>query len=278
MSIMKRPEGQIAYQATGPADAPLLVLVHGMGDTAATFRLLTPRLAAAGYRVATMDVRGYGGSSADWPDYSTASVGADLLGLIRHLNGDAPATVIAHSIGCSAAVWAAAETPRAINGLVLIGTFSGEAPIKPWMKAASRLVGRSAALWALFLRTSYPTARPADFGGHLADLKRSLHRPGRLAPLRAQIEISLSGAENRYAEVTQPTLVVMGTRDGDFADPAADAALSAAKLAGPARVHLIEGAGHYPHAEMPAATAEAILSQLRRATPPSQAQPWSTLS
>jgi pimeloyl-ACP methyl ester carboxylesterase len=70
-----------------------------------------------------MDVRGYGGSSANWPDYSTASVGADLLGLIHHLNGDAPATVIAHSIGCSAAVWAAAETPRAIDGLVLIGTF-----------------------------------------------------------------------------------------------------------------------------------------------------------
>lgn len=198
-------------------------------------------------------------------------MGTDLLGLIHHLNGDAPATVIAHSIGCSAAVWAAAEAPRAISGLVLIGAFSGEAPIKPWMKAASRLVGRSAALWALFLRTSYPTIRPAD-------LKQSLRRPGRLAPLRAQIEISLSGVENRYAEVTQPVLVVMGTQDGDFADPAADAALSAAKLAGPARVHLVEGAGHYPHAEMPAATAEAILSQLRRATPPSQAQPWYTLS
>jgi pimeloyl-ACP methyl ester carboxylesterase len=264
---MKTPEGRIAYEQTGPADAPLLVAVHGMGDTAATFRLLTPRLVAAGYRVATMDVRGYGASSSGWPDYATASVGADLLGLIRHLNGDAPATVIAHSIGCSSAVWAAAEAPRAVSALVLIGTFSGEAPIKTWMKAVSRLVGRSAALWALFVRSSYPTAKPADFGRYLAGLRKSLRRPGRLAPLRAQIEISLSGVQNRYAEVTQPALVIMGTRDADFADPAADAALSAAKLAGPARVHLVEGAGHYPHAEMPAETAEAILSQLRHATP-----------
>lgn len=60
MSIMMTPEGQIAYQATGPADAPLLLLVHGMGDTATTFRLLTPPLVAAGYRVVTIDVRGYG--------------------------------------------------------------------------------------------------------------------------------------------------------------------------------------------------------------------------
>ncbi|WP_336205416.1 alpha/beta fold hydrolase [Nonomuraea sp. LPB2021202275-12-8] len=235
-----------------------------MGDTGATFRLLTPHLLAAGYRVAAMDVRGYGASGTGWPDYAPASIGADLLDLIRHLNGDTPAMVIAHSIGCSSAVWAAAEAPEAITALVLIGTFSGEAPIKPWMKAASRLVGRSAALWGLFVRSSYPTARPADFGDYLAALKAGLRGPGRLAPLRAQIEVSLSGVENRYAEVTQPALVVMGTRDGDFADPAADAALSAAKLAGPARVHLVDGAGHYPHAEMPAATAEGTLAFLSR--------------
>ncbi|MFF5207890.1 alpha/beta fold hydrolase [Streptosporangium sp. NPDC000396] len=268
MRMMDSAEGQIAYRLEGPAEGPLLVLVHGMGDTGATYRLLTPQLAAAGYRVAVMDVRGYGASTTGWADHSVASIGADLLRLIRHLNGDAPASVIAHSIGCSSAVWAAAEAPEMITNLVLIGTFSGDAPIKPWMKAASRLVGRSATLWGLFLRSSYPTARPADFGDYLAALKANLREPGRLAALRAQIETSLSGVVNRYAEVTQPTLIVMGTKDGDFSDPAADASLSAAKLSGPARIHLVEGAGHYPHAEMPAATAEGLLTFLAEARPP----------
>ncbi|WP_433246145.1 alpha/beta fold hydrolase [Streptosporangium sp. CA-135522] len=262
MKTMDSIEGRIAYRLQGPADGSLLVLVHGMGDTGATYRLLTPHLIAAGYRVAVMDVRGYGASSTGWTDHSVASVGTDLLRLIRHLNGDAPVSVIAHSIGCSSAVWAAAEAPETITSLVLIGTFSGDAPIKPWMKAASRLVGRSATLWGLFLRSSYPTARPADFADHLAALKANLREPGRLAALRAQIETSLSGVVNRYADITQPTLIIMGTKDGDFSDPAADASLSAAKLGGPSRIHLVEGSGHYPHAEMPAATAEGLLAFL----------------
>ncbi len=45
-----------------------------------------------------------------------------------------------------------------------------------------------------------------------------------------------------------PMLVIMGTRDPDFKRPAQEAQLVATALH--ASVQMIEGAGHYPHAEM----------------------------
>ncbi|MBZ0227674.1 MAG: alpha/beta hydrolase, partial [Bauldia sp.] len=68
--------------------------------------------------------------------------------------------------------------------------------------------------------------------------------------------------EPRLPEVGAPTLVVMGSKDPDFADPAAEAETVARLLRGTAT--MIEGAGHYPHAEMPETTASAVLAFLGR--------------
>ncbi len=253
-------DGRLAYELAGPADGRLVVCVHGMGDTRRTFRFLVPQLAAAGHRVAAMDVRGYGESSVGWPDYSIASVGADLVALIRHLGG--PAVAVGHSIGCGAALWAGAQAPENVTGLVLIGTSSGDRPVKAWMKPAARLVARSPTLWGMYYRSLYPTANPADLDIYVKDLKTNLREPGRIATLRAQITEALAGVKLRYCDVGCPALVVMGTKDSDVSDPAAEANLVANKLASHARVELIEDAGHYPHAEMPDPTANAILKFL----------------
>jgi pimeloyl-ACP methyl ester carboxylesterase len=62
------PGGQIAYDVTG--QGPLVVCVPDMGDLRATFRHLIPQLTEAGYRVATMDLRGHVQSSTGWPSYT----------------------------------------------------------------------------------------------------------------------------------------------------------------------------------------------------------------
>jgi pimeloyl-ACP methyl ester carboxylesterase len=250
-------DGHIAYEVTGPPDGRLVLCVHGMGDTRRTFRLLVPKLAAAGYRVTAVDVRGYGESSAGWPDYRVDSVGADLVALIRHLGG--PAVVVGHSIACAAATWAAAEAPDDVSGLVLIATSSGDRSVKAWMKPAARLVARSVTVWGMYYRSLYPTARPAGFDRYVKDLKANLREPGRRAALRAQIAEALAGVQLRYPDVRCPTLTMMGTKDPDTPNPAAEANSVAEKLASPGRVELVEGAGHYPHAEMPDVTAAAIL-------------------
>jgi pimeloyl-ACP methyl ester carboxylesterase len=251
-------DGRVAYEVAGPADGPLVVCVHGMGETRQTFRFLVPRLTAAGYRVAAMDVRGYGQSTASWPGYGVESVGADVLALIQRLGG--PAVVVGHSIGCASATWAAAEAPEAVSELVQISTSAGEGAVKGWMKLAAKLVGRSAALWAMYYKSLYVSAKPADFAQYVRDLKAGLRRPGRLIPLRAQIEESLSGFKSRFPEVSCPTLIVMGGNDKDVPDPAAEASLVAGRLAGPASVTVVPGSGHYVQVEMPDVTAAAVLA------------------
>jgi len=77
--------GRIAYDVTG--NGPLVVLSHGMGDTRTAFRFLAPKLVAAGYRVATADLRGLGESSTGFAAYTRTGTAKDLLALIRHLGG-----------------------------------------------------------------------------------------------------------------------------------------------------------------------------------------------
>jgi pimeloyl-ACP methyl ester carboxylesterase len=118
--------------------------------------------------------------------------------------------------------------------------------------------------WMRFWRGLYPTAHPADFDDYAARLRANLREPGRLAALRSMMA-SVSGPdlEARLDRVTAPSLVVMGTADHDFPDPAAEAELIAGRLGG--EVAMIEGAGHYPHVEFPAETGPAIVRFAREA-------------
>ena len=82
--FMTLPEGRIAYDDQG--SGPVVICVPGMGDIRAEYRLLTPRLVAAGFRVVTMDIRGHGETDARWSDYSVAAIGADMVALARELH------------------------------------------------------------------------------------------------------------------------------------------------------------------------------------------------
>lgn len=79
--------GRIAYDVIG--EGPLLLLGHGLADNRTAFRFLAPKLAEAGYRVATFDLRGHGESSTGWAAYSRTDVAGDMAALIGHLGGPA---------------------------------------------------------------------------------------------------------------------------------------------------------------------------------------------
>jgi len=53
---------RVHYLAVGPADGPVVVLVHGLGSRAEDWLNLTPYLVKAGYRVYIPDLPGYGRS------------------------------------------------------------------------------------------------------------------------------------------------------------------------------------------------------------------------
>jgi pimeloyl-ACP methyl ester carboxylesterase len=82
-----------------------------------------------------------------------------------------------------------------------------------------------------------------------------------MAALRAMFAADVSVSEARTSSVRTPALVVMGAKDPDFPDPAAEVQLIASRLGG--SVVMIPDAGHYPQAEYPSETAAAILAFLR---------------
>jgi pimeloyl-ACP methyl ester carboxylesterase len=263
--FLDRPDGRIAYTDAGAG--PLVVLVPGLGDLKESYRFVAPRLVAAGHRVVAMDLRGHGGSSTGWPEYTNAALGSDIVALVAHLDAG-PAAVIGASMGAGAAAWAAAEAPDVIDRLVLIGPFVRAVPMAWWKTALFKTVLHTAfigpwgpAAWGMYYASLYPTAKPADFDAYKAALVANLGEDGRMAALQAMLAAPKADVEARLGEVRASTLVVMGTKDPDFDDPAAEAN-TIAHLVGGGGVRMIADAGHYPHAEMPEATLPAILDFL----------------
>jgi pimeloyl-ACP methyl ester carboxylesterase len=111
---------------------PLVVLVHGWPESWYSWRHQIPALAAAGFRVAAPDVRGYGGSDKPQPveAYAIEEMCADIAGLVTAL-GETRAILIGHDWG-ALIVWNTAlfhpEMVSAVAGLSVPYTGRGPAP------------------------------------------------------------------------------------------------------------------------------------------------------
>jgi pimeloyl-ACP methyl ester carboxylesterase len=261
VAYLDRPGGRVAYDDSG-GTGPLVVAVPSLGDLRQEYRYLRPLLLAEGYRVVTMDVRGHGQSSTSWPDYSADAIGSDIVALVEHLDAG-PATIVGTSMAAGAGAWAAAEAPNLVEGLVLIGPFVRDIPASPVQNLMLTVLMRrpwGPAAWSLYYKSLYATRQPDDLTDYRAALKANLKEPGRFQAVQAMMGASKARVEVRLTEVKAPVLVVMGSKDPDFPDPAAEAQMVAERLDG--TVKLVEGAGHYPHAEMPEETAAAVLTFL----------------
>ncbi len=245
-SFLDRGQGRIAYDVQGAG--PLVVCLPGMGDLRSVYRFTVPALLAAGFKVATMDLRGHGDSDATFDSYDDVAAGTDVLALIEHLGG--PAVVVGNSRGAGAAVWAAAERPELAAGLVLIGPFVRN----PRGNALLGLLFRLAlarpwgpVVWRAYYRGLYPSRPPADLKEHQGKQSASLRRSWRAFVRTTRTDHT--PARDRLGAVSAPTLVVMGAKDRDWPDPQAEARFVADALRG--ELLLVDGAGHYPMAEFP---------------------------
>jgi pimeloyl-ACP methyl ester carboxylesterase len=259
--FLERPEGRLAYDVRGTG--PLVICLSGMSDLRSTYRHLAPPLAAAGFRVATLELRGHGDSDTTFTDYDDRAAASDLLALVSELGG--PAVLVGHSMGAAAAVIAAAERPDLVNGLVLLGPFVRD----PELNAAVRALFRVAmqpwwvrAVWKAYLPSLYAGRRPADFDEHLAAMVAAIARPGHRRALSRTTRTSHEPAAAVIGSVTAPTLVVMGELDKDFDDPAAEAAWIAGQLDG--EVLMVPEAAHYPHSQRPDLVVPAVTAFAQR--------------
>jgi pimeloyl-ACP methyl ester carboxylesterase len=260
--------GHLAYDVAGAG--PLVVLAHGIGEHRHSYREVAAQLLEAGFRVARMDMRGHGDSSTGWDSYTRTDVAEDLIALIRHLGG--PAIVVGHSFSGGAATIAAAMEPDLVRGVVELGPFTRAQSIDfgalftnaRYRKGISLLLGtmifRSLGIWKRYLRHAVPGAKPAGFAEHVAAVEADLKRPGRMAALVQCGLAAPTDAGAKLGEIACPAIVLMGTLDPDWADPAAEGAgIVAAMPAGLGRLEMIEGAGHYVHLQAPTAVAAAVL-------------------
>jgi pimeloyl-ACP methyl ester carboxylesterase len=269
--------GRIAYDVTG--SGPLVVLSHGIGDRRQAYRFLAPRLSQAGYRVVSADLRGHGESSMGWKSVtgtdaiSRTDIAGDLLAMIRQLGG--PAVIVGHSISGGAATIAAAEQPDLVSGIVGINPFTktqklslgGLVRIRRYRQGILRLGGlqlfHSLRIWLRYLDVAYPT-KPADYAEYVAALAAKLREPGRMAEFMKTGKSTPADAGAQLPNITVPALVIMGTLDPDFADPRAEGdAIVAAMPSGLGTVAMVEGAGHYPHAQSPDQVAALVIGFLK---------------
>ena len=271
--------GRIAYDVVG--DGPLVVLSPGMADTRSTYRVLAPLLADAGYRVASVDLRGHGGSSTGWDSYSHRDTAGDLIEVIRTLGG--PAVIVGHSFSGGATTIAASTHSDLVSAIVEIDPFTRPSKLSvPALLSNAHNYRRGALLlarfsltgsvkaWLKYLDVAYPGRKPADWDIYLRALQANLREPGRIKAAQKMFRSSATQkvAGARLADVRCPALLVMGRNDSDFPNPEAEAKAIVGLLpAGLDRYEMIDDAGHYPHAEYPQRVAEAMLPFLAESCP-----------
>jgi pimeloyl-ACP methyl ester carboxylesterase len=106
----------LAVYEWGDEDAPPLMCAHGGLDFAATFDLLAPRLADAGWRVVSWDQRGHGDSDRA-ALYSWEADVRDTLAVIDSVTSK-PVAVLGHSKGGSLMMQLADSMPHRVARLV----------------------------------------------------------------------------------------------------------------------------------------------------------------
>lgn len=237
------PHGiSLSCRASGPADAPRLLLLHGFPEGAFIWDDMLQRLGRR-WRCIAPDLRGYGESSspAEVSAYRAKHLVADLVALIEQ-TGDGPLeALIAHDWGGAVAWNLAVQRPELIRRLVILnsphpGTFlhalqhdAAQQAASEYMNFFCRVDAEAllaendyARLWPFFngpdgrapwldeaLRQRYRAQWAHGLTGPLNYYRASPMRPATAAdPAAAALCFA-----PEFVTVTLPTLVIWGEQD-----------------------------------------------------------------
>jgi pimeloyl-ACP methyl ester carboxylesterase len=282
----------VAYFEAGPADGPVVMLLHGFPYDIHSYVDVAPQLAAKGCRVVVPYLRGYGPTrfrdSATPRSGEQAAMGADLMALMDALHIER-AVFAGYDWGGRAACVAAALWPERCIGLVSVNGYliqdiaKAMVPAKPerevalWYQYYFQLERGRAGLaadrrgiarilweqwspnWAFDDANLERTAVAHDNPDYVDVVIHSYrHRFG------------LADGDPRYADIqrrlaalpviTVPAITLDG--DGDGVAPATDGAAQAGKFTGRRTHRVIPGAGHNLPQEEPDAFAAAVMEMI----------------
>jgi pimeloyl-ACP methyl ester carboxylesterase len=256
-----------------------VILLHGFGDSHATWRYVVPALARR-HHVIAADLPGFGGSRAvahrpllDWYALWVEDLVAKVAPRGR-------ATLVGNSLGGAVALGTALRTPLRVSRLVLVGCaglgqgvplwwrlVTAQMPLQPLLGPAvgalprpvlQRLVGEVYARLVLHHPADVDAACVRDFAAYYRS-RKDLHR---LLDLGHDIVRELSsGRLTREAPALRvPTLLVWGTHDRLV--PAAHG-VELQRVVPSAQLYLMDDCGHCPQLERPAEFTGAVERFLR---------------
>jgi pimeloyl-ACP methyl ester carboxylesterase len=246
-----------------PTDAAPLVIAHGLFGSARNWGAVARRL-AKGREVVAVDMRNHGDSLRS-PDHSYEAMAADLAEVVGGLGGQAD--VLGHSMGGKAAMVLALTSPARVRRLVV----ADMAPVAYEHSQIGYVRAMQAADLAGVTRRSEADARLAPLvaeAGLRAFFLQSLDLGAggprwklNLAALAEQMPRIMGYPALDGARFAGPTLFVTGERS-DYVRPEAWPRIRA--LFPAAEQAVIAGAGHWLHADAPAAFSDAVDAFLRR--------------
>lgn len=105
------------YELTGPEDAPVVVLIHGLGLTRAVWQWMLPDLAR--FRVVTYDLIGHGETAPPQGQPTLKDLADQLANLLDHLGID-KAALVGFSLGGMVARRFAQDRPDRTTALVVL--------------------------------------------------------------------------------------------------------------------------------------------------------------
>jgi pimeloyl-ACP methyl ester carboxylesterase len=269
--------GQVVTYEDAVRPGALVVLIHGVGSSRATWDPVLAGLGTAGVHALTVDLPGHGDSGKGRGDYSLGALASTIRDLLDHLGYDR-AVLVGHSLGGGVAMQFAYQFPERCDGLVLVASgglgpetnallraasLPGAELVIPWLSHPKTVtaighVGRT--LGAVRIG---PGLLSADSMTILAGLHDPQARAAFLATLRGVVDISGQrvSATSRLPDARVPILLIWGDRDPVIPIRHGHAAV---ELLTDGRLVVFPGAGHEPHRYDPSRFVEVLVEHLNR--------------
>jgi len=256
---------RLRVRISGPAAAPVVILLHGFGSSLETWEPWAGVLGRQ-FRVIRLDLPGFGltgpDPSGDYTDQRTVLILAALMDRL----GIQKADLIGNSLGGKIAWNFAAAYPDRVNRLVLISPDGFASPgfeygVKPKLPFLMRLLPYTLPRFLLRMNLVVAYADPKKLSdATLTRYQDMMLAPGdRQAILDRTQQVFLEPPEPKLAKISAPTLILWGEQDRMI--PFSNSADYLRDVPHATRVAL-PGLGHVPFEEDPAASLPPVLAFL----------------
>jgi pimeloyl-ACP methyl ester carboxylesterase len=250
---------RLNYVERGNPRGTPVVLMHGYTDSRRSYDRILPLLPAS-FRVFAVTHRGHGHSSKPDTGYAPSDFAADLAAFLDAMRIES-AVIVGHSMGSTVAQRFAIDYPSRTRALVLEGAFfpsPHNQAVREFFQTVRAFTDPvDPKIVREFQQSTLTRPVPPEFFETI--VSESLTVPARVwkAALEPYVTADFS---NRLKEISVPTLVIWGDRDG-FTLQAEQDALNRA-IAG-SRLTTYTGTGHCPHWEEPERFAADLIAFVR---------------